>query len=73
MTYASRVILQTRSVTGGDFSCKRQLETPLRCKLQENIASCDMTFNVLLICFLTQVHRNTDKMTCEIATLLLLY
>ena len=24
----SRIILQTRSVTGGDFSCKRQLETP---------------------------------------------
>ena len=33
--------MQTTSVTGGDFSCKRQLETPLRCKLQEKIASCD--------------------------------
>ena len=37
--------MQTRSVTGGDFSCKRQLETPLRCKLQEKIASCDMAFS----------------------------
>ena len=37
----SRIILQTRSVTGGDFPCTRQLETPLRCKLQEKIASCD--------------------------------
>ena len=37
----SRIILQTRSVTGGNFSSKRQLETPLRCKLQEKIASCN--------------------------------
>ena len=35
----SRIILQTRSITGGNFSCKRQLEFPLA--LQENIASCD--------------------------------
>ena len=42
----SRIILQTRSVTGGDFSCKRQLETPLRCKWQENIASCDMALSL---------------------------
>ena len=34
--------MQTRSVAGGDFFCKTQLETPLRCKLQEKIASCDM-------------------------------
>ena len=40
----SRIIFQTRSVTGGDFSCKRQIETPLRCKLQEKIASCDSAF-----------------------------
>ena len=26
-------ILQIRGVTGGDFSCNLQLETPLRCKL----------------------------------------
>ena len=37
--------MQTRSVTWGDFYCKRQLETPLRCKLQEKIASCDSAFS----------------------------
>ena len=43
----SRIILQTGLVfTGGDFSCKRQLETPLRCKLQEKIASCDMALKL---------------------------
>ena len=41
--------MQTRNVTGGDFSCKRQLETPLRCKLQERIASCDMALTTILI------------------------
>ena len=46
MTY-SRIILQTRSVTGGDFSCKRRLETSLRCKLQEKIASCDSALTVI--------------------------
>ena len=34
-------------VTGDDFSCKRQLETPLRCKSQEKIASCDSAFSFL--------------------------
>ena len=43
----SRIILQTRSVTGGDFSCKMQLVTPLRCKLQEKIASCDSASSLL--------------------------
>ena len=38
----SRIILKNRNVTGGGFSCKIQLETPLRCKLREKIASCDM-------------------------------
>ena len=44
MDFQTLICLQTRSVTGGDFSCKRQLETPLRCKLQEKIVSCDMAF-----------------------------
>ena len=41
--------MQTRSVTGGDFSCKRQLETPLRCKVQEKIASRDSAFSQSII------------------------
>ena len=44
MDFQTLICLQTRSVTGGDFSCKRQLETPLRCKLQEKIVLCDMAF-----------------------------
>ena len=53
----SRIILQTRSVTGGDFSCKRQLETPLRCKLQEKIASCDIVLSWLF----TEVHIKENR------------
>ena len=41
--------MQTRSVAGGDFFCKTQLETPLRCKLQEKIASCDSALTVVFI------------------------
>ena len=54
----SRIILQTRSVTGGDFSCKMQLETPLRCKLQEKIPSCDMALN------LVEPSRPTQASSC---------
>ena len=43
--------MQTTSVTGGDFSCKRQLETPLRCKLQEKIASCDSALSYIMVEF----------------------
>ena len=65
----SRIILQTRNVTGGDFSYKKQLETPLRCKLQEknglvwqrlknyliSCASSFFTYSDTYVCILTLV------------------
>ena len=41
--------MQTRRVTGGDFSSKRKLKMPLRCKLQEKITSCDSALTVVFI------------------------
>ena len=59
----SRTILQTRSVTGGDFSCKRQLETPLRCKLQGKIASCDMALSEI------NLRKSQNRQTREVSIL----
>ena len=58
----SQIILQTRSVTGGNFSCKRQLETLLRCKLEEKIALCDSAFSQkAFLGFKTYIYIETLK------------